>query len=115
MKQEASMVGVRAATSPAAVSGQNSGRRVAAPTGDKPAAPSRALVAVTPVTRADLPASIARHATSAAFLAQLIATRAQLPQTRERRRAEPSDAVKVYASMMAAAPQPSGPVVSRAL
>lgn len=32
----------------------------------------------------------------AAFLAQLIATRDQLPQTRERRRAEPAQAVTAY-------------------
>ncbi len=35
----------------------------------------------------------------AGFLAQLIATRAQAPQTRERRRAEPEEATAVYRSM----------------
>jgi hypothetical protein len=35
---------------------------------------------------------------SAAFLAHLIATKQQAPQTRQRRRAEPEDAVAVYAA-----------------
>jgi hypothetical protein len=34
----------------------------------------------------------------AAFLAQLIATKQQAPQTRERRRAEPSEALAAYRS-----------------
>ncbi len=36
---------------------------------------------------------------AAGFLAQLIATRMQAPQTRERRRAEPAEAIAVYRSM----------------
>lgn len=35
---------------------------------------------------------------SAAFLAHLIATRQQAPQTRQRRRAEPEDAAALYAA-----------------
>jgi hypothetical protein len=36
---------------------------------------------------------------SAPFVAHLIATRMQAPQTRERRRAEPEEAIAVYRSM----------------
>src|SRR5262249_52205356 len=109
------MVSVTATTSPAAMSGTASRPRAAskpASAGDS-AVESRALVAVTPVVRSDTPAPVARRAGSAAFLAQLIATREQLPQTRERRRAEPGDAVNVYAAALVATPAPFAPVVSR--
>jgi hypothetical protein len=57
---------------------------------------SRALVPVTPSRpRA---CSMARPRPSAAFLAQLIATAQQAPQTRGRRRAEPADACAAYAA-----------------
>lgn len=39
----------------------------------------------------------------APFLAQLIATKQDLPQTRERRRAEPSDAIAAYMAAKRAA------------
>ncbi len=42
---------------------------------------------------------------SAAFLAQLIATAQQCPQTRERRRAEPSHAVHCYTAIRDDKPQ----------
>ena len=58
-----------------------------------PAAESRALVAVTPVAAGSEPRANHRLAT---FLAHLIATKEQLPQTRERRRAEPAEALAVY-------------------
>jgi hypothetical protein len=50
----------------------------------------------------------------ASFLAHLIATREQAPQTRERRRAEPEHAVATYAAAAALAAPPA-PKVSRAL
>jgi hypothetical protein len=59
---------------------------------DAPASESRALVAIGPAATRE-PAASFREAT---FLAQLIATREQLPQTRERRRAEPGDAIAAY-------------------
>ena len=59
---------------------------------DASAADSRALVALTPATAPSEPRSY-RQAT---FLAHLIATKDQLPQTRERRRAEPSEAITAY-------------------
>ena len=56
----------------------------------------RALILVSPVqTNAPTP-SLARH--PANFLAHLIATNQALPQTRERRRIEPSVAVAAYAA-----------------
>lgn len=58
-----------------------------------PAGESRALVALIPA------AAVYRAADShrqAAFLAHLIATKGQLPQTRERRRAEPAEAIAAY-------------------
>lgn len=53
---------------------------------------SRALVALTP---AAAPSEPLAHR-QAAFLAHLIATKDQLPQTRERRRVEPGDAIAAY-------------------
>jgi hypothetical protein len=55
--------------------------------------PGRALIALTPAAAAHEPPAAYRQAP---FLAQLIATREQHPQTRERRRAEPSEAVAAY-------------------
>lgn len=57
-----------------------------------PAPECRALVALTPTAAPNQPV-VYRNA---AFLAHLIATKEQLPQARERRRAEPSDAIAAY-------------------
>ena len=59
---------------------------------DAPASESRTLVAVGPAAAREPVASFRE----APFLAQLIATREQLPQTRERRRAEPGEAIAAY-------------------
>jgi hypothetical protein len=64
--------------------------------GDAAAAPAaRALVAVEPAQRT-VPPSITSHRNSADFLAHLIATDQQAPQTRTRRRAEPAQAILAY-------------------
>jgi hypothetical protein len=55
---------------------------------------STALVPVAPCPRG--PASVRVLPPAAPFLAQLIATRQQAPQTRARRRAEPADASTAY-------------------
>ncbi len=55
----------------------------------------RALIAVTPPARSDRPPSLSRRP-SASFLAQLIATAQQAPQTRARRRADPDVAITSY-------------------
>lgn len=61
---------------------------------DSPAEESRALVLTTPQPEM----ARARSYRQATFLAQLIATREHAPQTRERRRAEPGEAVAAYKS-----------------
>jgi hypothetical protein len=50
----------------------------------------------------------------AAFLTQLLAGKAGLPQTRERRREEPEVAANVYDGQMAPAPANHGKLLSRA-
>jgi len=57
---------------------------------DAPA--SRALVVIAPAPHA----SATRPHRNAQFVAQLIATRTQAPQTRVRRRVEPREAVQAY-------------------
>jgi hypothetical protein len=59
----------------------------------EPASESRALVAVNPTAAEREPVAGFRQAP---FLAQLIATRDQIAQTRERRRAEPAEAIAAY-------------------
>ena len=74
------------------------------------AATSRALVPTTPTaTRATGHGDVDGRPRGA-FLAQLIATDLQLPQTRARRRAEPADASGCYAAVT---PAPTGMVVHR--
>ncbi|MBV9348408.1 MAG: hypothetical protein JO245_10575 [Pseudolabrys sp.] len=72
-------------------------------------AESRALVPVHAAIQRDLNAK----PRSAAFLAQLIAAKEQVPQARDRRRAEPSDAMHAYQAAMNAVPYTGGKVVSR--
>ena len=57
------------------------------------ASQTRALVALAAAATA---APLRPHHRQAPFLAQLIATKQQHPQTRERRRAEPAQAVTAY-------------------
>lgn len=66
--------------------------------GDAQHAQGRALIAVAAPLRDEHAARLMRHP-SASFLAHLIAMRMQAPQTRERRRAEPDEAIAVYRSM----------------
>jgi hypothetical protein len=66
-----------------------------APADDR--AQSRALVVVEPYAAIELPL-VSRQA---AFLAQLIATQGHHPQTRARRRAEPSEALAAYRAVAA--------------
>lgn len=57
------------------------------------AEPSRALVALTPAAQRR---DIAARGASAAFLTQLLAAKQNVPQARERRRAEPREAIAAY-------------------
>jgi hypothetical protein len=64
----------------------------------RPKAEGRALVLVEqPPAREDRPLAYR----SAPFLAHLIATKAQLPQTRAKRRIEPTEAMAAYRSVAA--------------
>jgi hypothetical protein len=76
-------------------------------------APGRALVAVTPVD-AGMRHDVPTHP-SAAFVTQLLAIKAGLPQTRERRRAEPDEASHSYEMTMSPRPPLTGRVLSRAM
>jgi len=55
------------------------------------------------------------NAPTAPFLAQLLADKADLPQTRERRRAEPDEATHSYEAGMSPRAPRSGRVLSRAM
>jgi len=78
------------------ITGEPSQPAGAAPRGDKPQATteaSRALVALSPMLAAsDAPVAFR----DAPFIAQLLAMKDQHPQTRERRRAEPQEALAAY-------------------
>ena len=66
-----------------------------------PRTASRALVVVEPqAERTDRPMAYR----DAPFLAQLLATKADLPQTRARRRAEPHEVLAAYRSVAALVP-----------
>jgi hypothetical protein len=56
---------------------------------------SRGLVVLAP---AEIPATPPTSYREAQFLAHLIATKDQLPQTRERRRADPAEAIAAYSA-----------------
>ena len=75
-------------------------RRATADRNETETARTRALIAIEPAAPSQRLASTTRHP-AAPFLAQLIATRQQAPQTRTRRRAEPQEAISVYAAMTA--------------
>jgi hypothetical protein len=57
---------------------------------------SRALTVIAPAAAQKPSVNYRQSRLLAPFLAQLIATKDQLPQTRERRRAEPAEAIAAY-------------------
>ncbi len=75
-------------------------RRAPSDSAEPDTAQSRALIAVEAPAPAERSFVHSRHP-AAPFLAQLIATHMQAPQTRARRRAEPQEAISVYAAMAA--------------
>lgn len=81
---------------------------------DGAAEPSRALVLVRPVERTEPLGERARRP-SAAYVAHLIATHRQEPQTRARRRLEPAEAVVRYAEGGRVPPGANGLLLSRAV
>ena len=76
------------------------------------AAPDRALAVVHAAARADANAYPAQQ--PAVFLAHLIAMKTGCPQTRERRRGEPDQAVRAYEAAMSAKTYDAGRNLSRA-
>jgi len=77
---------------------------------DERTSESRALIPLQPIAPGDTPLRTRAHA---AYLAHLIATKDKLPQTRERRRAEPSEVMAAYAAASADPAAPSGMILSR--
>jgi hypothetical protein len=65
--------------------------------------PQTALIAIAPAAQAERSWTRTRHP-GAPFLAHLIATQMQAPQTRARRRAEPQEAIALYRAATAAVP-----------
>ena len=77
-----------------------------------PATECRALAVVTPATARR--GEMVRPHCSAAFITQLLAAKARLPQSRERRREEPEVARHVYEAGMTSLPRTQGRLFSRA-
>jgi hypothetical protein len=75
-------------------------RRTSAGQQEPDVAQSRALIAIDAAAASERSFAQSRHP-AAPFLAQLIATRMQAPQTRARRRVGPQEAISVYAAMAA--------------
>jgi len=75
-------------------------RRTTAGQQEPDVAQSRALIAIEAAAPSERSFAQSRHP-AAPFLAQLIATRLQAPQTRARRRVGPQEAISVYAAMAA--------------
>ncbi len=65
---------------------------------DTAPAPGTALLPITPVDLIE-PPKPGRQRANATFITQLIATDRQFPQTRERRRAEPHEALAAYGAV----------------
>jgi len=72
-----------------------------------------ALIAISRAAQNE-PAAVISFRTNAVFVAHLIATAAQMPQTRARRRAEPDEASAAYRSL-GQLPSDAGSVLSRSL
>ena len=73
-------------------------RRAAADSAEPEVTQSRALIAIEAPAPAERSFTPSRRP-AAPFLAHLIATQMQAPQTRARRRVEPREAISVYAAM----------------
>ena len=78
------------------------------------ASSGRALIALQPVATSEMPPPL-RTRPDARFVAHLIATDQKVPQTRERRRAEPQVAITAYAATNAGPAAPTGARLSRAM
>jgi len=76
------------------------GRRAIAMPQETEIGQTRALIAIEAAAPSEYSRAMSRHP-AAPFLAQLIATQMQAPQTRARRRIEPAEAIAVYAAAVA--------------
>jgi hypothetical protein len=74
---------------------------------------SRALIPLSPARSSEGAQIVVRQ--PANFLAHLIATGQALPQTRERRRAEPNVAAAIYAAARETVPALAGHALTRAI
>jgi len=100
------MTSIAGISSTSSVAAAGSAPRQTTPVSPAPkASSSRALIALQPVTPGETPV---RTHPDARFLAHLIATDQKLPQTRERRRAEPAVAITAYAATNAGPGEPAG-------
>lgn len=86
-------------------------RNDTAPSREPKTASGRALIALQPAAASE-PAPRARA--QASYLAHLIATEQKLPQTRERRRAEPETVIAAYSAATAGPALPAGQTLIRA-
>jgi hypothetical protein len=93
LKQEAAVLAIGGIGTSAAT--PRASRRQEAAPHDASAGGARALIPVAAPAPSDRPATMTRRPL-AAFLAHLIATQTQAPQTRARRRAEPEEVMAVY-------------------
>jgi hypothetical protein len=103
------MTSVRAINSSGVVASGDAPRRETVTPPAPHVASSRALIPLTPAEPSETSMRSRTHA-DASFLAHLIATDQKLPQTRERRRAEPRDVIAAYRTANA---QPAAPVGQR--
>jgi hypothetical protein len=84
---------VRAGGSPIATTTRHGATETIEP--DAPEAETRALIALEPAAPVEHSPRLTGRS-DAPFIAQLIATRMQVPQLRARRRAEPGEAIAAY-------------------
>jgi hypothetical protein len=105
-----SIAGISTSTTVAAAT--NAPPRDAATPREPRLSTSRALIAVQPVASGETPV---RTHPDARFLAHLIATDQRMPQTRERRRAEPQAAIAAYAAANSAPTAPAGQRIFRVM
>lgn len=76
--------------------GRTSSARAGATAEARAVSGTGSLVAIEPIVETRETGYSRLHRTNAAFLAQLIATRDNMPQTRARRRAAPAQAIDAY-------------------
>jgi hypothetical protein len=103
-----SVAGIRGSTVAAAAG--RAWRDEAGGSPDAKTASSRALIPLQPIARSDTRSG---SRPQASFLAHLIATASQLPQTRERRRGTSEDASAAYAAANAGPARSAGRVLVR--